>query len=173
VSVDAAETIERLLADAELLPDPQARALARALAAAMVELLGSGMARVIDLGGAELARRMADDELVGSLLVLAGMHPDPAAARAARALGAASSELGSIGAVVDGVDATSDGVRVRLSAALGAAPDAARVRAMVEAIVVGRAPDCETVHVELAGAAVREAGFVPVDQVVGRLRVVP
>jgi hypothetical protein len=143
----------------------------------MVDLVGAGLARVIELGGPELARELADDELVGNLLVLAGMHPDDAAARATRALtaAAAAAQLGSIGAVVDGIDALADGagVRVRLSPARGAAPDATRVRGMVEAIVVGRAPDCETVVVELAGAAVRDASFVPVAQVTGRLRVLP
>jgi hypothetical protein len=149
---DAAAEIERLLADAEQLPDPHARALARALAAALVDLVGAGLQRVVAIGGDELARRLADDELVGSLMVLAGMHPDGVAVRAAHALDAAAAELGDAGAVVAGVDALGEGVRVRLSAAR----DATRARAMVEAIVVGRAPDCEHVVVELAGARLVE-----------------
>lgn len=171
---DAAATVERLLADAELLPNPHARALARALAAALVDLVGAGMTRVIDIAGPSVARQLADDELVGSLLVLAGMHPDDVAARAAKALAAATAELASLGVEVDAAhgvvgEGDGDGVRVRLSAVRGAVPDAARVQAMVEAIVIGRAPDCEVVVVELAGVRIAERGFVPVE----RLRVLP
>ena len=162
------EAIERLLAEAEQLPDPRARALAKALAAALVDLVGTGLARTIELGGQPLARAMADDELVGNLLVLCGMHPDPAVVRAERALAAAGAQLGSIGVIVDGVDPIGDGVRVRLSPDRGGAANADRVRAMIESIVVARAPDLDTVAVELAGAPVTAPGFVPIE----RLRVI-
>jgi hypothetical protein len=169
----AAAEIERLLAEADELPDPRARELARALAAAMIELVGDGLRRIGGMGGPALARAMADDELVGNLLVLCGQHPDPPAARAAGALEAARAELAAAGVALDGVDEIAGGVRVRLGPALGGAHGAQgaaradRVRALVEAIVVGRAPDVEAVEVELGGTALAPPGFVPLARLRG------
>jgi hypothetical protein len=177
---EAAAEIERLLAEAEELPDPRARGLVKALAAAMIELVGDGLRRVGGLGGPALLRAMADDELVGNLLVLCGQHPDPPAVRAARALEAARAELGAAGVELEGVDGVGPhapgGIRVRLGVRGGAADagslrggaaGAERVRALVEAIVVGRAPDVESVEIELGGTALARPGFVPLARLRG------
>lgn len=165
---DAVATIERLLGEAEALPDPQARALVKALAAALVDLVGDSLKRVHELAGDDVARKLADDELVGNLLVLSGMHPDTPLVRAQRALEAATAELGSVGVVFEGVDVTlGGGVRVRVRAERGTPSDESRVRTMVEAVVVSRAPDVESVQLELGGKPIAPAGFVSID----RLRV--
>jgi hypothetical protein len=167
-ATDAVERIERLLGEAEALPDPQARALVKALAAALVDLVGDGMRRVNEIGGEDVARKLADDELVGNLLVLSGMHPDAPAVRAQRALEAATAELGSVGVVFESVDATlGGGVRVRVRAERGTPSDETRVRTMVEAVVIARAPDVESVQLEIGGKTIAPAGFVSID----RLRV--
>jgi hypothetical protein len=137
--------IEALLAEAETLPDPRARGLARELAAAMVALVGEGLARVLAAEPA-LERRLADDELVGNLLVLCGMHPDPPAVRAEQALRAAG--------IACDVVPTAQGVRVVLAA------PAARER--VEEIAMSRAPDAETILVELDGRLLGPEGFVSI-----------
>jgi hypothetical protein len=164
---DSIGEIERLLAEAEQLVDPHARALAKALAAALVELAGAGVRRACELGGDDLRRRLADDELVGNLMVLCELHPDPAAVRAERALEAAAAELGSVGVAIEGVDAAGGGVRVRAHALRGELVDATRVRAVIEAVVVSRAPDVEAIQLELGGRAVLPAGFVPVERLAG------
>jgi hypothetical protein len=129
---DAVATIERLLADAEALPDPQARALVKALAAALVDLVGDGLRRVNELAGDELARTLADDALVGNLLVLSGLHPDAPDVRAKRALEAATSELGSVGVTFEGLDVMlGGGLRVRVRAERGTPAEESRVRPMV------------------------------------------
>lgn len=161
------ERIEQLLEEAERLADPQARALAKSLAAALIDLVAAGLARVIALGGPALERQLADDELVGNLLVLAGTHPDEPAIRARAALDAASRVIASLGVSLAGLRADGGGIVVELMADRGTRPDEDRVRAMVEAIVLSRAPDVEAVRVEIGGVAVRQAGFVPLD----RLRV--
>ncbi|WP_086562144.1 NifU family protein, partial [Streptomyces africanus] len=43
-------------------------------------------ARVLDQADGQLAERLADDELLGHLLVLHDIHPEPAERRAARAV---------------------------------------------------------------------------------------
>lgn len=162
------ERIEQLLEEAERLADPQARALARSLAAALIDLVAAGLARVVELGGPALERQLADDELVGNLLVLAGTHPDAPALRARAALEAASRVIASLGVSLVSCMADGGGLVVELVAAeRGTRPDETRVRAMVEAIVMSRAPDIEAVRVEIGGITVRSPDFVSLD----RLRV--
>jgi hypothetical protein len=149
---DAIATIERILADAETLPDPQSRALVKALASALVDLVGDGLRRVGDIAGPDVVRQLANDELVGNLLVLTNQHPDGPAVRAERALAAAAKELSSVGIVFNAVETTvGGGLRVRVSPERGSTPDAARMRELVETIVLTRAPDADAVHVDLAG----------------------
>jgi len=168
-ATDAIATIERLLAEAESLPDPQARALVRGLAASLVDLVGDGLRRIDSVVDRDIARKLADDELVGNLLVLCGQHPDAPAVRAHAALAAATKGLASVGVTLEGVDATiGGGVKVRVIAERGTPADHDRVRNMVEAIVTSRAPDADAVQVEIGGALIAPQGFVPVD----RLRVV-
>jgi hypothetical protein len=133
--------IEGLLAEAETLPDPRARGLAKALAAAMIELCGAGLRKAVEAGGPALARQLADDELVGNLMVLCAMHPDSPAVRAERALQAAG--------IACRVTAIGDGVRVELAASAE--------RERVEAIVTSRAPDAEPI-------AIVGGDFVPVER---------
>lgn len=161
------ERIEQLLEEAERLADPQARALARSLAAALIDLVAAGLARVVELGGPALERQLADDELVGNLLVLAGTHPDAPAIRARAALEAANRVIASLGVSLVSCVADGGGVVVELAAERGTRPDEARVRAMVDAIVMSRAPDVEAVRVEIGGITVRSPDFVSLD----RLRV--
>lgn len=162
-------TIERLLAEAEALPDPRARGLVKALAAALVDLVGEGLRKVDELVERDVARKLADDELVGNLLVLCGQHPDAPSVRAERALAAATAELSSVGVTLESVEATiGGGVRVRVKAERGTPNDGDKVRALVEALVMTRAPDVDAVQLEIGGKPIGPLGFVPVD----RLRVV-
>ena len=165
---DSIARIEQLLADAETLPDPQARALARSLAASLVDMVGDALRRAVELGGPELGAKLAGDELVGNLFVLCGMHPDAPAVRARRALENATKELSSVGAILDGVDEVVGGIRVRLRADPAGVGEAGKVRSLVEAIVMTRAPDVESVQIDLAGKPVTQTGFVSVE----RLKVV-
>ncbi|MDQ0753375.1 Fe-S cluster biogenesis protein NfuA [Streptomyces africanus] len=52
----------------------------------LTEVYGEALARVVDQADEQLAERLADDELLGHLLVLHDIHPEPAERRAARAV---------------------------------------------------------------------------------------
>jgi hypothetical protein len=142
------DAIEGLLAEAESLPDPRARGLAKALATAMVELCGAGLRKAVEVGGPSLERQLANDALVGNLMVLCAMHPDPPVVRAERALRAAG--------IACTVTAAGQGVRVEL--------EMPAERAQVEAIVMSRAPDAETIAVVHDGVVLAPEGFVPVER---------
>ncbi|MFF7795436.1 NifU family protein [Streptomyces sp. NPDC007991] len=52
----------------------------------LTEVYGEALARVLDEADEQLTERLADDELLGHLLVLHDIHPEPAERRAARAV---------------------------------------------------------------------------------------
>ncbi|MDG9712947.1 NifU family protein [Streptomyces sp. DH10] len=52
----------------------------------LTEVYGEALARVLDQADEQLAERLADDELLGHLLVLHDIHPEPPERRAARAV---------------------------------------------------------------------------------------
>ncbi|WP_030147060.1 MULTISPECIES: NifU family protein [unclassified Streptomyces] len=52
----------------------------------LTEVYGEALARVLDHADGQLAERLADDELLGHLMVLHDIHPEPAERRAARAV---------------------------------------------------------------------------------------
>ncbi len=171
--MSAADKIERLLAEAEGLPDPRSRGIAKQLAAAMIELVSGGMEKVLALADPVQQRALADDPLVGNLLVLCGLHPDPIVVRAERALADATVELSSQGAAVQSVVAIGEGVAVTLRAERGGVADSAKVRAMVEAIVVACAPDAVAIAVELDAVPLRDGAFIPIEQLTRTGRAVP
>ncbi|MFI6850821.1 NifU family protein [Streptomyces sp. NPDC050416] len=73
--------LDEVLADLEPLP----RAATEAVRL-LTEVYGEALARVLDQADEQLAERLADDELLGHLLVLHDIHPEPPERRAARAV---------------------------------------------------------------------------------------
>ncbi len=142
------DQVERLVTELEALPDPRARATARAVVAAVLELHGAGLARLVELvratgePGRACIESAARDPAVASLLLLHGLHPVDLPTRVAGALaGVPGAELI---AIDEGAEAK---VHVRARAA--------SVRA-VEARLLEAAPDA-TVSVESDGGD----AFVP------------
>ncbi|GHH86804.1 hypothetical protein GCM10018793_60150 [Streptomyces sulfonofaciens] len=138
---------EALLRRLHELPDPAVRAQALDAVGALVTLYGACLERVLRHTGEDTARTLAADELVGHLLLVHELHPDPPATRISRALaqlpGPSSAELLAL-------DGTTARVRVRTSgcasAGCGSANDGPREQ--VEAAIAWAAPEVE--RVELA-----------------------
>ncbi|MDF5751750.1 hypothetical protein [Spongiactinospora sp. TRM90649] len=120
------ERIEALLESA----DPPAEELVREL----LEMYGEGLARVMALAGEAVAAKLADDDLVGPLLVLHDLHPLDLRARVTAALpqGASLVEVG------EGL------VRLRV----GASGCRSSAVATAERAVRAAAPEVERVEVE-------------------------
>jgi hypothetical protein len=84
--------IEGLVKKLENGADPASRSTARELIQSLMELHGAGLERILEIvatsgdAGQGLIDSVARDELVGSLLVLYGLHPDNFEARVLRAL---------------------------------------------------------------------------------------
>jgi Fe-S cluster biogenesis protein NfuA len=147
-----AATVERLLEEADGLPDPRARETATGLAAALLELYGDGLERVVELVAEHdrdgtLTAALAGDELVGHLLLLHGLHPEPVALRVERALDEVRPYLASHGGAVELLAVEDDVVRVRLQGTCNGCPSSAvTLEHAIEDAVQRAAPDVARVE---------------------------
>jgi hypothetical protein len=120
--------IEELLDEVEAVAGPNAWPRVESLVTALVDLYGAGFARMLELSRAEardssaLDARIAADEIVGSLLLLHGLHPVGVQERVEKALAQVGTEAGRGGVELVKVE---EGV-VHLRVDPMAADDAAR-----------------------------------------------
>jgi hypothetical protein len=114
---DVGSRIEALLTSLRSVADPTVHERAEELVRLLVSLYGAGLQRIVETIGLEAADgervlvRLADDDLVASLLVLHGLHPVALESRVQEALERLRPQIGRVDVV--GVD--EDGVlRLRL-----------------------------------------------------------
>ena len=83
------DRIERMLDDLQASTDPETYVQAVELLRLVAELYGAGLARVVELASAQapdLVEALAGDELVASLLLVHGLHPETLSSRVEGAL---------------------------------------------------------------------------------------
>jgi Fe-S cluster biogenesis protein NfuA len=161
------ESIEHLLGTIDRAADPNLRATVQQIMQLIMDLHGAGVERMLELiratgdGGANIVSRMGRDELVGSLLVLYGLHPVTLEGRVAQALDKVSSRLLARNGEVELLSIRDCDVRLRLNAngqGCGSTPQA--LKEMVEEAVYGAAPDVTSLIIE---GAEEKQGFVPLE----------
>ncbi len=163
---DVGDRIERLLDDLDSRLDPRAYEAVEDLVRLLTDLYGGGLARVIELAGAsapDLLDRMADDELVASLLIVHGLHPSDLTARIATALESVRPFLAHHDGDVEliDVDADAGAVRLRLLGSCDGCPSSSvTLKLAVERAIVEAAPEIVRIDVDDAGAAPVLAGPV-------------
>jgi Fe-S cluster biogenesis protein NfuA len=146
--------VEQVLGELRAVSDPVTRDRAEELVRLLVELYGAGLDRIVEViaaepGGQRLVARLADDELVASLLVLHGLHPLTVEERVRRALDEVRPYLGSHAGGVDllGVD-ESGVVRLALRGSCdGCASSAVTVKLAIERAIEEAAPEVTAVQV--------------------------
>jgi Fe-S cluster biogenesis protein NfuA len=171
------ERIERLL-DASAAAGPVVHERAEELVRLVVELYGAGLGRLLDLlfeSGSltdDVLARLADDDLVASLLLVHDLHPFGPTARIEHALDKVRPRLGVPGADVELVALTEDGVaRLRVSGR-GCSSTSATVVDAVEEAVKGAVPEVARVDFE-SPAATGAGALIPVAALTARLSVQP
>jgi Fe-S cluster biogenesis protein NfuA len=162
------EMVEQL----ESAADPNSRAMAKELLESLMALHGAALERILELAseageaGETIIRKCGRDDLVSSLLLLYGLHPEDLRTRVNRALEKSRSYLESHAASAELLSINEDGaVTLRLqikSSACGST--AATVKSTLEATVQDAAPDATSIVVEEAGVELRRSGFVSVAQ---------
>ncbi len=162
---------EDLLGALEDLPDHLSAARARDAVQGLVDLYGACLTRIAGhlAGDPAALRRLAGDELVGHLLLVHDLHPDPVATRVAAAVEEAAAVLRAQGGDAELLDAGGPPVRVRVTApaargcGCGSGPGAEQSpEDLVRTAVLGRAPEVEEVDVETAQPAAARP-LIPVD----------
>lgn len=145
--------VEALVAALEACPDPAAREGARELVRALLDLHAAGLAKVLHLAslpgepGLALVDRFARDGLVGSLLLLHGLHPVAPEVRVAEAPDRVRPRLRARGGDVELLGVGAEVVRLRLRGDPSSGP---ALRLAVEEAVVEAAPDVPAIDIEEA-----------------------
>jgi Fe-S cluster biogenesis protein NfuA len=166
------QRIATLVAQLDSTGDPHSRALAKELLESMMALHGAGLERILGIAGENgeagktLIQACSKDELVSSLLLLYGLHPDDLQTRVSRALEATRATLESHAARAEVVSISDNGtitVRLHLKPNGGGCNStAASVKTTLENALRDAAPDASEILVEETG--IGSAGFVPITQ---------
>ena len=151
------ERIEALVAEIEALPLGAPRESARELVAALLELHGAALARILAIAaengeaGGALVETMTRDPLVGSVLVLHDVHPRDLATRVQSAITAVSTTFrGAAKIVLLGVD--EGAIRIRVDDPPSGA--AVRLRVALEEAILAAAPDRTSLDIAIEGDTV-------------------
>ena len=148
------DRIEQALTELQATADPRSLDLAEELLRLVSDLYGAGLARMVEIAQArapELIAGFAADELVASLLLVQGLHPDPLDVRVEGALESVRPFLGRHGGDVEllAVDDEMGAVKLRLLGNCDGCPSsAATLQGAVEAAILEAAPEVTRIVVE-------------------------
>jgi Fe-S cluster biogenesis protein NfuA len=164
------KSIEILVSRLEEASDPALRTAAKDLIAAVMELHGAALQRMLEIAreagtsGAEAVERFGRDDLVRNMLLLYDLHPQALTTRVKQALQKAAPFLKSHNASAELESVTEDGVvTVHFQVKAGSCGStAATVRSGIEAETLSAAPDASSVVITEVGKA-SGSGFVSVN----------
>jgi Fe-S cluster biogenesis protein NfuA len=166
------QRIGEIVGQLESTADPHVRALSQELLESVMAFHGAALERILEIlsevgeTGKPLIAKCGHDELVGSLLLLYGLHPEDLEARVTGALKKSRVFLESHGARAELVSLREDGtVTVRLHVkSNGCGSSAGAVKSALEAAILNAAPDATSIVVEQRDTAAAQSGFVPVGE---------
>lgn len=162
--------LNELLGQLEETPGP-AGEIAREALSALTRVYGEALARALGYVADAGQRRAAflGDELLGHLLVLHDMHPEPVGDRVARALREISEAVGDRGGRVELIGIENGVAAVRLTKR-GCGSSMAGIDEVLREEVLALAPELADVKVVTGAAhhAAQEAAFVPLDKLTVR-----
>jgi Fe-S cluster biogenesis protein NfuA len=145
---DLIADLDRLLEYLEQAAGPVAESAVEAVGL-LTRVYGAALARVMRLAGQapQLTASLAGDEVLGHLLILHGLHPDPAEVRAARAIQGLRPYLRSHGGDAELLGVAGGVARVRLSGSCrGCASSAATLQRALADAVLSAAPELTKVE---------------------------
>src|SRR6266516_5578057 len=148
----AGERVEALVSELRSQAGPQVAATAEELVGCLVELYGTGLARITEIvgedeSGPKLMDKLVADPLVESLLLVHDLHPLDTSARVRRAVQEVLPQLGSHAGNVEYLGLDEAGVlRLRLEQS-GCSADT--VRDLISKAVAAAAPEAAGVGIEL------------------------
>ncbi len=157
----AGDRIDTLL-DAMSASGTAARERAEQLVGEVVELYGAGLGRIVAELDHATMRRLLDDDLIASLLLVHGLHPDDVHTRVATALDSVRPYLGSHGGDVRLLDVTAGVVSLELTGSCRSCPSSSvTLELAVEDAVRSAAPEIESIEVVAAQSGAEPAVIAP------------
>jgi Fe-S cluster biogenesis protein NfuA len=149
------ERVESLIQAVEQFPDPEARARTQEILRAVLELHGAGLERIVEklksagLAGRDLIDELAGDDLVGSILLLHGLHPLDLETRVRQALEKVRPLLRSHGGNVELLGLTGGVARLRLLGSCDGCPSSAlTLKTAIEDAILEKAPDVTAIELD-------------------------
>jgi Fe-S cluster biogenesis protein NfuA len=141
------DRVDKLVARLDSGGNPELRAVALELVQSVVELHGAALERIIGsivqtATGESALDEAIEDDLVASVLLLHGLHPDPIETRVLRALDKVRPYLHTHGGDVELMSVHDGVVRIRLIGSCGSCPSSSlTLKNAVEDAIYGAAPD--------------------------------
>jgi len=146
--------VQALSAELDRLGDPHAKRVAEEFGAAVLEMHGDGLERILGALDEGARRRLADDPLVGSLLLIHDLHPVPLEDRVQAGLDQVRPYMESHGGNVELLWIEDGVARLRLQGSCnGCGASASTLELAVEKALEETAPDLLGMEVEGAVAA--------------------
>jgi len=152
------DRIEQLLDEFQATADPRSFDRAEELLRLVAELYGGGLARIVELaseGAPDLMDAMVADDLVASLLLVHGLHPESLARRVEGALASVRPLLAAHAGDVELLDIDEDAgaVLIRLLGSCDGCPSSSiTLQLAVERAIVDAAPEIVRIDVDQPAA---------------------
>jgi len=150
----AGDRIEQLLDELRASAEPRTYTRAEELLRCVTDLYGGALARVVEIAGemgAEATRRLVDDELVASLLLVHGLHPESTQGRVEAALVGVRPLLAQHGGDVELLDLEAGAILLGLLGSCDGCPSSAvTLREAVDQAVFAAAPEIVRIDVQQA-----------------------
>jgi Fe-S cluster biogenesis protein NfuA len=157
------QSMESLIQEIERFPDPKARAHTQEIVRAILDMHGTAITKLVGMiehsspSGAGLLRTLARDDLVSSLLLLYGLHPDDLSSRVGRAIERLRPSIAVQGGDVEFLEAVDGVIRVRLCHREGGSSPSEHLKRSLEEAIYMAAPDALAVEVEEGAISQTEA----------------
>ena len=162
-----------LVRDLDTIADPASRAAAKELVQLLMDLHGAGLERMLELvfqsgdAGTGIIDDLGTDPLVGSLLILYGIHPDDLETRIERKLTQIDSKLHKMGAEVKLLSLAGADLHLGVTLEGHACGSTSKsIRSLLEDAMYEAAPDMASLTIEgLEEPAA--SGFVGIEKLMG------
>jgi Fe-S cluster biogenesis protein NfuA/nitrite reductase/ring-hydroxylating ferredoxin subunit len=166
------QDLEGLIGSIDQISDPHTRSRIQELVQLLMDLHGTGLDRIMEIvaqsgnPGRTLIDEFGKDELVGSLLLLYGLHPDDLETRVKRALEKVRPYLRTHGGNVTLSGITDGVVQLQMQGNCHGCPSSAMtLKLAIEEAIYEAAPDVASIQTEGVQEPRSSAGFVPADRV--------
>jgi Fe-S cluster biogenesis protein NfuA len=149
------ERMEALLQQAKQFPDPQVRGQVQEIVQSLLDLHAAALEKIVeavaaaDSAGPALIENLAQDDLVGNVLLLYGLHPIDLETRVRQALEQVRPLLRSHGGNVELLKILNGVVRLRLQGSCDGCPSSAQtLKLAIEEAIYAKAPDIAGIEVD-------------------------